>query len=152
MARPRKWRQIDQLPSINTFAPAPNCRGYEFNILEHEELEALRLKDLENLDQETCAQHMQVSRPTFRRILISARNKIADSLVNGKAVRIEGGNYTRKIINLECNGCGKIWQQSIEQTQNPDEVSCPSCNSADVFIGHGRGPMNGHGHGRGRRN
>jgi len=58
-----------------------------------EEIEALRLKDLEMLDQDGCARKMHVSRSTFQRVLTSARRKTADSIVNGKALRIGGGDY-----------------------------------------------------------
>jgi predicted DNA-binding protein (UPF0251 family) len=56
-----------------------------------DEFEALRLADLEKLYHERAAEQMQVSRPTFSRIIDSARTKIADVLVHGKALRIEGG-------------------------------------------------------------
>ncbi|AST56635.1 DNA-binding protein [Thermoanaerobacterium thermosaccharolyticum] len=62
-------------------------------VLTVEEFEAIRLKDLEGLEQEECAEKMKVSRPTFFRIIISAREKVADALVNGKAIKVEGGNY-----------------------------------------------------------
>jgi predicted DNA-binding protein (UPF0251 family) len=52
---------------------------------------------------------MEVSRPTFQRILISAREKIADSLVNGKTLKIEGGNFTRNICSVKCADCGREW-------------------------------------------
>jgi len=58
-----------------------------------EEAEAIRLKDVEGLEQEQGAARMQVSRPTFQRILSSARYKISNALLNGKAVRIRGGNF-----------------------------------------------------------
>ena len=61
-----------------------------------EELEAVRLKDLEGLDQEKAASTMNVSQPTFHRILESAHKKIADALVRGKAIKIEGGEYVIK--------------------------------------------------------
>jgi len=54
-----------------------------------EELEAVRLKDYEGLDQETSAERMNISQPTFHRLLLEARKKIADALVNGKALKIE---------------------------------------------------------------
>ena len=62
-------------------------------ILKVEEVEAIRLKSHLNLEQEECAQMMQISRPTFQRILGEAYAKIADALTNGKGIRIEGGNY-----------------------------------------------------------
>ena len=58
-----------------------------------DEYEAVRLKDLEGLEQEDCAKKMNISQPTFHRLVLSARKKIADAIINGKAIRIEGGNY-----------------------------------------------------------
>jgi predicted DNA-binding protein (UPF0251 family) len=65
-------------------------------VLAVDEFEAVRLKDLEGLEQDAAARAMGVSQPTFHRILASARAKIADALVNGKAIRIEGGAYRVK--------------------------------------------------------
>lgn len=59
-----------------------------------EELEALRLKEIEGLDQKESAVRMGISRPTFQRILATARNKTAEALVTVKALRIDGGSYT----------------------------------------------------------
>ncbi len=58
-----------------------------------EEVEAIRLKDHLGMEQEECAQNMKISRPTFQRILMEGRAKIADALINGKYIRIEGGDY-----------------------------------------------------------
>ena len=58
-----------------------------------EELEAIRLSDFEHLDQETAANMMEVSRHTYGRILASARSIVAQALVTGKALKIEGGTY-----------------------------------------------------------
>lgn len=80
------------------------------NILKLEELEAIRLKDLEGLEQDECADRMEVSRPTFQRILLVARGKVADSLINGKGICIEGGNFTRNICPVLCMDCGKEWK------------------------------------------
>jgi predicted DNA-binding protein (UPF0251 family) len=103
MARPVKWRKIENIPTVPYFVPSEkDIDEIPGNVLKLEELEAVRLKDLEGLEQEECAQKMQVSRPTFQRILISAREKITDSLVNGKTLKIEGGNFTRNI----CPSCG----------------------------------------------
>jgi len=88
MARPVKWRKIGQIPQVLNFIPAEQHQAQRTNILKLEELEAIRLKDLEGLDQVDCAREMGVSRPTFQRILLSAREKVADSLVNGKAIQI----------------------------------------------------------------
>ena len=108
MARPTKWRKIENIPAIAYFIPS-NKEIVEIseNILKLEELEAIRLKDLEGLEQSECADKMEVSRPTFQRILLSARGKIADSLVNGKTIHIEGGNFTQNICSVRCLDCGK---------------------------------------------
>lgn len=62
-------------------------------ILTIDEFEAVRLKDLEGLDQSECAAKMDISQPTFHRLVISARRKIADALTHGKTIRIRGGHY-----------------------------------------------------------
>jgi predicted DNA-binding protein (UPF0251 family) len=64
------------------------------------------IEGLEGLEQGECAERMEVSRPTFQRILLSAREKVADSLINGKWIRIEGGNFTVYMSN-QCKDCGK---------------------------------------------
>jgi predicted DNA-binding protein (UPF0251 family) len=84
-------------PSVNYFKP----RGIPLTELDRvslavDELEALRLKDFEGMEQEKAATTMNVSQPTFHRILQSAHSKVADALVNGKAIRIEGGEYAVK--------------------------------------------------------
>ena len=109
----------------------------EKNILKLEELEAIRLKDLEGLEQEECASKMEVSRPTFQRILISAREKVADSLINGKTILIEGGNFTLNICPVKCSSCGKEWMESYENLEaiKSGDYSCPNCGSPDVFCG-----------------
>jgi predicted DNA-binding protein (UPF0251 family) len=65
----------------------------EESILTVDEFEAVRLKDLEGLDEVDAAKKMNISQPTFNRLLSSARKKIADAIVNGKAIKIFGGPY-----------------------------------------------------------
>ncbi len=65
----------------------------EESILMVDEFEAVRLKDLLGLEQEVAAKKMNISQPTFHRLVLSARKKIADALVEGKAIKIEGGNF-----------------------------------------------------------
>lgn len=135
MARPTKWRKIENIPTIPYFVPSSNDVGeIPKNLLKLEELEAIRLKDLEGLEQEECAEKMEVSRPTFQRILLSAREKIADSLVNGKIIHIEGGNFTQNICPVRCLECGKEWLESFEhlETIKNGEYACPACGSAKV--------------------
>lgn len=94
MPRPRLCRRVCFPPGLTYFKPA-GIRLVDLleSVMTVDEFEALRLKDLEGLEQETAAGRMAVSQPTFHRILSSARKKIADAIVNGKAIRIEGGTY-----------------------------------------------------------
>lgn len=92
MPRPRHCRRVAHLPQSNYYKP----RGIPLSVLQQitlsvDELEAVRLADLEGLYQEDAAKKMNISRQTFGRILESAHRKIADSLTNGKALLIEGG-------------------------------------------------------------
>jgi len=97
MVRPRLCRRVRFNPNITYFKP----RGIPLNELKEinlqvEEFEAIRLKDLEGLEQEECAKKMGISQPTFHRLILSARKKVADAIVNGKAIKIEGGDYKYK--------------------------------------------------------
>ena len=134
MARPTKWRKIENVPSVLNFVPSEKETEGLKNTLKMEELEAIRLKDLEGLEQGECAERMEVSRPTFQRILISAREKIADSLINGKAINVEGGNFTRNICPVKCMDCGKIWMESFENLESikNGKYTCPACGSLKV--------------------
>ena len=94
MPRPRRCRRVRFEPNINYFKPAGvRVINLQESILTVSEYEAIRLKDLLGLDQETAAKKMDISQPTFHRLILSARNKIADAIVNGKAIKIHGGVY-----------------------------------------------------------
>lgn len=94
MGRPRKWRRVCALPEVNKFGPIDLFKSEnESIIMTVEEYETIRLMDLEGLNQEQCAQAMGVARSTIQRIYYGARKKMADSLVNGKVLKIKGGNY-----------------------------------------------------------
>ncbi len=80
-------------PGFTRFNPAGVVAPLGEVVLTVDEFEAVRLKDLEGLAQEDGAKRMGISQPTFHRTLVSARRKIADALVNGKVIRIEGGDY-----------------------------------------------------------
>jgi len=139
MPRPPKWRRVEFLPQVNYFKPAGiPLREIEEILLPVEELEAIRLKDLEGLEQEACAKRMRVSRPTFHRILTSARFKIAEALITGKAIRVEGGKFRVAYRNLRCKDCGYEWEFSYEETKDAPGAAkenwlanfeCPNCSS-----------------------
>ena len=138
MARPTKWRKIENIPAVAYFVPSQKeIAEVAENILKLEELEAIRLKDLEGFDQGECADRMEVSRPTFQRILLSAREKIADSLVNGKTIHIEGGNFTQNICPVRCLDCGNEWLESFEKLEaiNGGNYVCSACGSKKVTCG-----------------
>jgi len=94
MPRPRKPRLVEGRPIVDAFIPNrfPPW-GEEQAVLSVEGLEAIRLSDFQGLDQETAASMMNVSRQTFGRILGEARGIVADALVLGKILRIEGGHF-----------------------------------------------------------
>ena len=90
--RPKKTRWVKCEPQERCFKPLckplSKLKGVYVTL---DEFEAVRLADLEELKQEDAAKRMRISRPTFSRIVASARKKVADGLVNIKAIRIEGG-------------------------------------------------------------
>lgn len=97
MPRPCCLRHIGFKPGAGFFRPMgiPACT-LELVTLTLDEVEALRLADLKGLYQEEAAKEMGISRPTFSRIIEGARRKVADALINSKALRLEGGAVKMK--------------------------------------------------------
>jgi len=107
MPRPRKYRRIASEFGISFFGPKGiPMHDLEMTALSHEEVESLRLTDLEGLYQEEAAQEMGVSRATFGRTLTSARRKLADALINGKGLQVAGGSYMIARRPVAC----RYWQ------------------------------------------
>jgi predicted DNA-binding protein (UPF0251 family) len=131
MPRPHCPRRVDALPPRTYFKP----RGVPVTQLEEirlsvDELEALRLADLEGLYQEVAAARMNVSRATFGRIVESARRKVAEVLVRGRALRIEGGVVeTPASRRFSCSACRHSWFEPYG-TGRPG--GCPECGSVDL--------------------
>lgn len=95
--RPRLCRRVGRKPGVTYFKPAGvRMRNLEEVILTVDEYEAVRLKDLEGLDQAECAKQMDISQPTFHRLVVGARKKISNAIINGKAIKVEGGNVNFK--------------------------------------------------------
>jgi predicted DNA-binding protein (UPF0251 family) len=94
MPRPRKRRFVQFPPTVTVFLPdrLPPWGRSEI-VLSIEGLEAIRLSDFDGLDQETAAQRMNVSRQTFGRVLAEAREIVAEALVMGRVLLIEGGDF-----------------------------------------------------------
>lgn len=145
MVRPCKPRFVSSEPCVCMFKP----QGVPSHALEHEhlsveELEALRLSDLEDLYQEDAAERMEVSRATFQRTLKSAREKVTRCLVEGKALGIEGGNYVLggKTRTFVCGSCGHRWDAPFGSGARACHARCPECGGATISrycAGHGRG-------------
>ena len=94
MPRPRRFRRVRFRPEVTYFKPrGVPMRSLEETVLTVDEFEAVRLVDLEGMDQEQAARKMGISQPTINRLLKSARKSMADAIVKGKAIRIEGGRY-----------------------------------------------------------
>jgi len=130
MPRPVKCRWVSYQPEVNFFKPAGiPMRELETTTLSLDEVEAIRLADYEGLYQEEAAERMKISRQTFGNIVSSARRKIADAVINGKAIRIEGGvvNFFKK--GFICKRCGHKWYLSKE-TEKIER--CPDCHSEEV--------------------
>jgi predicted DNA-binding protein (UPF0251 family) len=129
MPRPQKCRRVAYMPGVTYFKPAGiPMRSLEEIQLSMEEAEALRLKDLEGMEQEPASERMNVSRPTFQRILASARRKVADALLNGRAVRISGGNYEMASRRFRCRS-GHEWDAPLEPKADESPALCPTCNT-----------------------
>jgi len=130
--RPPKCRRVAFMPGLTYFKPA----GVPMSLLEEvrlsvEELEAIRLRDLEDLEQEQAGEKMNVSRPTFQRILESARRKLAEALLNGKAIRIQGGRFEIASRRLRCVS-GHEWEMSFEALAKALPETCPTCGTRDI--------------------
>ena len=131
MPRPKCCRRVTSLPNCPVFkpvgVPASSLREV---VLTLDEFEALRLGDHEGLYQEGAAERMSVSRQTFGRIIESARRKVAQALVEGHALRIEGGTIEMaETRTFKCAGCEHSWQIPFG-TGRPGE--CPQCQSKNI--------------------
>ena len=117
MARPKKHRKIHCKPAAYYFKP----RGIPMHNLDeitidHDELEALRLADILKTSHEEAAEKMKISRATFGRIISRARQKSAEGILNGKAIRIneEPEEYSKITKAVYCKGCGRHWNSKLK--------------------------------------
>lgn len=142
MVRPFKQKQILNIPNVTYFKP----RGIELNKIEEinltfDEIESIRLSDLNELNQTDAANMMQIHQSTFQRLLTRARQKIANALIYGKAIKMYGGAY--KMPNFDGTGptgkgskTGRGLGKCNKTTDSDDTKS---------RMGLGRGNMNGRG-------
>jgi predicted DNA-binding protein (UPF0251 family) len=145
MPRPCKPRRVCCEPEAVSFKPYGMPRRFlEMVTMTLDELEAIRLSDLEGIYQEEAAQSMNVSRQTFGYILFSAHRKIADFIINTKRLNIEGGSVFMNDRSFTCSKCGHGWSAPFG-TEKPN--GCPRCDSASIHRSEDR-----HGNGRSRGN
>lgn len=139
MGRPHKERRVEKLPPATHYKPAGiPLRDIEEIILTIEEMEAIRLADIELLDQAAAAERMDVSRPTFHRIVNKAHQKIAAALWQGYALRVDGGTFRidhrcqQELRHFTCQTCGHKWTLPHGTGQRCIDLSCPDCQSATI--------------------
>jgi len=135
MPRPFCHRRVGFQPGYSYFKP----RGIPVDelpeiILTLDEIEAIRLADLNGMYQEQAAKCMNVSRPTFGRIIDSAHKKIADALVNGKVLKIETG--VTEFAETKWFKCKECHTEIEIPKQGPNLTHCPKCGNR-YMKGHG---------------
>lgn len=147
MPRPPIERAVSGVPRITLFKPAGvPARDLEQLRLGVDELEAIRLVDLEGLSHEQAAQVMGVSRQTVGRVLERGRARVAEALVGGKAILIGGGQYRVEPRRLRCGACQARWTDAGEEPP----TACPECGATDIGVCWGPGDRCGQGRGQGR--
>ena len=141
MARPEKQRNVLAPPAYKNFKPA----GIKMNKLDVEELsldeyEALRLADYDGLEHSDAAVQMEISRPTFTRLISKARQKVAKFIVDGKVLQIDGGSVHFSQNTILCLDCNTRYTGNFIDNF---KYSCPECGSKNAKnmaegFGHGR--------------
>lgn len=130
--KPRKKRDVLYPPNVQHFKPQGiPLAGLNTVCVTVDEYEAVRLADYEKLRHREAAERMAISRPTFTRLLESAHNKIGDAIINGKAIRIEGGDFNFLGSRHRCRKCGFSWSRE-KSTEIDSEDVCPSCGSSET--------------------
>lgn len=116
MPRPKKCRKVCALPENSAFVPLNGGQDKEPIILAVDEYEAIRLIDKEGFSQEECGAYMRVARTSVQLIYASARKKLAESLVDGRPLRIEGGDYKLCDGHETACGFGGCWKRQNNST------------------------------------
>ena len=133
--RPKRFRWIENIPDITQFKPTGTSSVKSEQVkLSIDELEAIRLADLDGLYQEQAAEKLKVSRQTFGRIINSAHKKVAEALVLGKSIKIQGGEIMAldQGKGMGSGGhciCPKCDERIVHKRGRPcQEEKCPKCN------------------------
>ncbi|MFX1569164.1 MAG: DUF134 domain-containing protein [Promethearchaeota archaeon] len=132
MGRRRHRRWVNQPPNNLYFLTDPPKSDASIN-LTVAEFEAMRLKHFLGLNQKDAAERMGVSQPTFSRILESAHQKNTLALLQGKDIRVYGGNFEHKpsFKGYGCLNCNHEWEDS--EATKERKVNCIKCNSRNVY-------------------
>ena len=140
MPRPQENRIVHQPPLFSEFKPIGiRAQNIDRVSLSLDEFEAIRLADYNGLSHAEAAEEMEISRPTFSRLIEKARKKIAEFLLQGKMLTIEGGSIHFRNNIIQCNNCGHMFKTTIGATI----FECPACHSKNLVnlaggFGHGR--------------
>ena len=121
MARPKKKRTVYHIHMTNQFVP-DECKNKKIVYLDIDEMEAIRLMDLEGHDQITSGNMMGLARTTFQRVLTNARKKIATALVEGLPIMLRGIDKNDESIVYHCPDCDKNYTY-----KELCEGNCPHC-------------------------
>jgi len=120
MPRPKKCRKVCCMPPTSCFLPAGADADSAAIVMSVEEYETLRLIDKEGFSQEACGIYMQVARTTVQQIYTDARRKVAEALVNGQPLHIQGGNYQLcdgQEHQCNCGGCRRHRQWNDQEVK-----------------------------------
>jgi len=149
MARPRRARRIRFMPDVTYFKPQGiMIRNLEITELTFDEIECVRLSEIKELSQVDAAKKMKIHQSTFQRSLARARKKIADALINGKAIKIQGGIYKMpKGDKTGPEGKGPKTGRGLGFCSGNDKAGYLSDQPTQ---GMARGPRDGQGNGRPR--
>ena len=140
MSRPQSDRIVHEPPLFSDFKPM-GVRGQDLGqiVLTLDEFEAFRLADQIGLSHATAADEMEISRSTFTRLIEKARKKVADFLIQGKILTIEGGSVHFRNNIIQCQNCDHMFKTNMGSTI----TKCPVCNSGNLInlaggFGHGK--------------
>jgi len=140
MPRPKNNRIVHEPPIFTDFKPT-GLKGVSLEQIQLslDEFEAFRLADHVGLTHEESADEMEISRPTFTRLIEKARKKIAEFIIEGKVLNIDGGNIHFRNNIIKCQSCGHMYKTKFNVTIE----ECPVCHSKKLLnlaggFGHGK--------------
>ncbi len=140
MPRPQYNRIVHEPPMFSSFKPIGARRhDLEQIVLTLDEFEAIRLADQLGFSHSIAAEEMEISRSTFSRLIEKSRKKMADFIIQGRALTIGGGSVHFRMNIIQCKDCGHMFKINFEQ----NVIECPSCLSKNIInmaggFGHGK--------------